>query len=296
MRQNRGDDTETTDVSKPEASSFKAGLYVAATPIGNLKDITLRVLEALKAADMVVCEDTRVTGHLLQHYGIKASMLAYNDHNAASVRPKVMDALVGGKRVVLVSDAGTPLVSDPGYKLVEEAVAQGIDVISLPGASAMLAALVSSGLPSDGFFFAGFLPPKSAARKKKLETLNAIPGTLIFYESPRRMVETLADMAEVFGENRVAVMARELTKRFEEVVRAPLQELHNEMQQREEIKGEVVLLVAPPAEEIHDAGSIDAALKKAMQEMSVKEAAAFVAQTYGLSKNDLYRRALELKE
>jgi 16S rRNA (cytidine1402-2'-O)-methyltransferase len=291
MKHERGDDTQTPALSKPSP-----GLYVVATPIGNLRDITYRALEVLKTADLIVCEDSRVTGRLLEHYGIKASMLAYNDHNAAKVRPGILSSLESGEVVALVSDAGTPLISDPGYKLVRDALALGVPVMSLPGPSAMLAALASAGLPTDQFFFAGFLPPKEVGRRKRLEQLKTVPGTLIFYESPGRAADTLKDMAEVLGSAREGVLARELTKKFEEILRAPLAELAALVAARGEILGEVVLMVGPAPEEGVAPEEMDAALKKAMQEMRLKEAAAFVAEGLGIPRNEVYRRALELKD
>ena len=191
------------------------GLYVVATPIGNLRDITLRALEVLGSAELVLCEDTRVTRKLLERHNLAPKLLAYHDHNAASVRPRVLETLANGAAVALVSDAGTPLVSDPGFKLVEATIEAGHRVFPIPGASAALAALVSAGLPSDRFFFEGFLPPKSAARKNRLSELRAIPATLIFYESGPRLADSLADMAATLGARNAAV-CRELTKAYEE--------------------------------------------------------------------------------
>ena len=196
------------DGQRIAARPLPPGLYIVATPIGNLGDVTLRALHTLAAADIVACEDTRVTAVLLNRFAIVAKLVAYHDHNAERQRPKLLAALQAGKSVALVSDAGTPLVSDPGYRLALAARAAGHAVVPIPGASAVLAALVASGLPSDSFLFAGFLPPKSAARKKRLAELAAVPATLVFFESPQRVAASLAYMAEVLGADRAAVMAR----------------------------------------------------------------------------------------
>ncbi|MGC1108820.1 MAG: 16S rRNA (cytidine(1402)-2'-O)-methyltransferase, partial [Methylovirgula sp.] len=207
-----------------EAEPLAPGLHVVATPIGNLADISLRALATLAAADAVVAEDTRVTKTLLAHYGIATPLAAYHEHNAEVMRPHLLARLAAGAALALVSDAGTPLISDPGYKLVAEALAQGLPVSSVPGASAVLTALVVAGLPTDRFFFEGFLPPKSTARRQRIAELSAIPGTLVFFESPRRVAETLADLAAVLGP-RDAALARELTKVFETVRRGKLPDL-----------------------------------------------------------------------
>ncbi len=191
------------------------GLYIIATPIGNLSDITLRALEFLKSADLIVCEDTRVTAKLLGHYGIKKPLLSYNDHNGEERRPKIMEALADKKHVALVSDAGTPLISDPGFKLAREALAEGHYVTTMPGASSVLAALCLSGLPSDRFFFAGFLPPKKEACRREIEALAAVPSTLVFFESARRLSETLILLKEALGDRQAAIV-REITKLYEE--------------------------------------------------------------------------------
>jgi 16S rRNA (cytidine1402-2'-O)-methyltransferase len=203
------------------ARSLPPALYLVATPIGNLADITIRALETLAAADVVACEDTRVSRVLLSRYGISRRMTAYHEHNAAEAGPKLVAAVLAGKSVALVSDAGTPLVSDPGYRLVEEVAASGGAVVPIPGASALLAALTASALPSDTFLFAGFLPARAGQRKTRLDELKAVPATMIFYESPRRLAEALAAMADVLGD-RPAAICRELTKTFEEVRRGTL--------------------------------------------------------------------------
>ncbi len=277
------------------AKPLAAGLYVVATPIGNLGDITLRALAALAAADIVACEDTRVSSVLLRHYGIATRLLAYHDHNAAEMRPKLLAALDEGKSIALISDAGTPLVSDPGYRLVVAARAAGHRVVPIPGASALLAALVASGLPSDAFFFAGFLPPKTAARTKRLAELAAVPGTLVFFESPQRLAASLADMSAALGA-RDAVVARELTKTFETVRNGTLAALAEAYAGEATPKGEIVVVVAPPAEKIATAEDADRILRALLKERSVSHAAAEAAEATGLPKRELYRRALALKD
>ena len=269
------------------------GLYVVATPIGNLRDITLRALDVLSHADLVLAEDTRVTGKLLNAYRLKKQMVRYDEHAAASARPRVLEALASGQRVALVSDAGTPLVSDPGYRLVREAVAQGSDVFPIPGASAPLAALTLAGLPTDRFLFAGFPPPKSAARKTFLNEFVPVRATLIFFEGGSRLAASLADMAEVFGPREGAV-ARELTKLHEICIRGTLPELAaNPL--LDDPKGEIVILVGPGEQEVATAADADAALNEALTRLAPGEAASEVAKALGLPRRDLYRRALDLK-
>jgi 16S rRNA (cytidine1402-2'-O)-methyltransferase len=280
-----------------DAPPLTPGLYIVATPIGHLGDVSLRALATLAAADIVACEDTRITVRLLQRYAIDVAMVAYHEHNAAKQRPKLLAALSEGKSVALVSDAGTPLVSDPGFRLVEEALDAGHAVVPVPGASALLAALVASGLPTDSFFFAGFLPPKSAARKKRLAALAAVPGTLVFYESPHRTAAALGEMAEVLGPGRQAAVARELTKIHETVRRGTLGELAAAFTAEPEPKGEIVILVGPPgAAAAPTEAEIDESLAAMLQSMSASEAAAAVAARTGLSRQDLYRRVLALKK
>jgi len=277
------------------AKPLAAGLYVVATPIGNLSDITLRALATLAAADIVACEDTRVSSVLIRHYGIAARLLAYHDHNAAEMRPKLLAALAEGRSIALISDAGTPLVSDPGYRLVVEARAAGHKVVPIPGASALLAALVAAGLPSDAFFFAGFLPPKTAARSKRLAELAAVPATLVFFESPQRLAASLADMSAALGA-RAAVVARELTKAFETIRSGTLADLATAYAGEATPKGEIVVVVAPPEEEIATAEDADRLLRALLKEKSVSNAAAEAAAATGLPKRELYRRALALKD
>lgn len=270
------------------------GLYIVATPIGNLQDITLRGLDTLRRADLIACEDTRVSGKLLFRYGLKTPLLPYHEHNAETMRPRLVSRLGEGGAVALISDAGTPLVSDPGYKLVRDAIAAGHPLHVVPGASAALAGLVLSGLPPDRFFFAGFLDAKSAARRRDLESMATIPGTLIFYESGPRLAASTADMAAVLGD-RPAVVARELTKLYEEVRRGSLSELAAHYAAAGPPKGEIVVLVGPPlpAPEV-SADDLDSALLAAMAGASLSEAAAHVAARLGLTRRRAYQRALEL--
>ena len=271
------------------------GLYVVATPIGNADDITLRALAVLRGAEVIACEDTRVTGKLMARHGISTPLVAYHDHNAARMRPLLLERLRRGEAIALVSDAGTPLVSDPGFKLVREAIAEHLPVTTLPGPSAALAGLVLSGLPSDRFLFAGFLPPKTAARRRALVELAAVPATLVFFEGASRLADTLRDMAETLGD-RPAAVAREITKLYEEVRRGGLSELGAHYSAAGPPRGEVVVVVgAPPAERpalTEDA--LDAQLEAALTGMSVKDASAAVAAATGLKRRDVYARALAL--
>jgi 16S rRNA (cytidine1402-2'-O)-methyltransferase len=271
-----------------------AGLYVVATPIGNLGDLTYRAADHLGRVDAVLCEDTRVTRRLLDAYGLRPPLLSYHEHNAGQRRPEVLRRLAEGQSLALVSDAGTPLVSDPGYKLVREAQDAGHAVRALPGASAALAALAIAGLPTDRFFFQGFLPAKQGQRRTVLAELSGLKASLVFYESPQRLGRSLADMADVLGA-RDAAVGRELTKRFEEIVRAPLPELAERF--REAPKGEIVVVVAPPAAEagLADAETVDARLAEALAHLSVRDAAAQVAAATGWKKKQVYDRALRLK-
>jgi 16S rRNA (cytidine1402-2'-O)-methyltransferase len=282
---------ETEIVARP----LERGLYVVATPIGNLGDITLRALETLAAADVLACEDTRVTRNLLSRYGIRQRPVAYHEHNAAEAGATLLAALGSGKSVALVSDAGTPLVSDPGYRLVGEAIEAGFRVIPIPGASATLTALAASGLPSDTFLFGGFLPVKDGQRRQRLETLKNVPGTLIFFESPRRLDDSLAAMADVLGD-RPAVIGRELTKTFEEFRRGRLAELAAHYAGIDAPKGEVVICVGPPEAQVDAPQDIDKLLLALAAEMPASKAAAEAARLTGEGKPGLYRRLLELKE
>ena len=271
------------------------GLYLVATPIGNARDITLRALDLLAGADVVACEDSRTTGKLLSMHGISAKLTTYHDHNAARVRPGLLARLKAGDMVVLVSDAGTPLISDPGYRLVVEARAAGIPVTTAPGPSAPIAALTVSGLPTDRFFFAGFLPPKSAARRRALEGLAAIDGALLLLESTRRLAAALADMAHVLGPREAAVV-RELTKLHEEVRRGRLDALAAHYEAAGAPKGEIVIVIAPPeadADRLDDA-AVDSLLREALATDRLRDAAARVALATGLPRRRLYNRALTL--
>jgi len=272
-----------------------AGLYILATPIGNAADISLRALETLRACDVIAAEDTRVTSKLLAIHGISRPLIPYNDHNGPQMRPKILARLERGERVVLVSDAGTPLVSDPGYKLVREAIAAGASIIALPGPSAVLTALTLSGLPSDRFLFAGFLSARPGERKAALEEVKGVGATLIFFESAQRLAESLTAMAQVLGD-RQAVVARELTKLHEEVRRGSLTELAAHYEKSGAPKGEVTLLIAGPQEAAPDSGKIDAALKAALVFMPVKAAADLIAGLTDGSRKQIYARALELKD
>ena len=270
------------------------GLYIVATPIGNLRDISFRALATLAGVETVLAEDTRVSRTLLAHYGVATPLSAYHEHNASAVRPGIIARLKAGAALALISDAGTPLISDPGHKLVCEAVAAGVAVIPIPGASALLAALMAAGLPADRFFFEGFLPARAVARRSRIAELAAIPGTLVFYESPRRTAEALSDLAAVLGP-REAVIARELTKHFEIFRRAALPVLAAQLAQEDTPKGEVVLLVAPPGEAAAATQQdVDAALREALRKFSVKDAAAIVCAQTGAPRRALYARALEL--
>jgi 16S rRNA (cytidine1402-2'-O)-methyltransferase len=275
-----------------EAEPIAPGLHVVATPIGNLADISLRALATLAAAEAIIAEDTRVTKILLAHYGITTPLVAYHEHNAAIIRPHLVARLAHGARLALVCDAGTPLVSDPGFKLVSDALAAGVDVRTVPGASAVLAALVVAGLPTDRFFFEGFLPSKSAARRQRLAELKLVPGTLVFFESPRRLAATLADLRAVLGDRQAAI-ARELTKYFENVRRGSLGALAEALDQEPPPKGEIVVIVGPPAEAV-EVDDIEARLLHCMASHSLKDAAAIVAGETGLARRHVYARALQL--
>lgn len=280
---------------KAEAEPLGPGLHIVATPIGNLRDISFRALATLAAADAVLAEDTRTSKTLLAHYGISTPLLPYHEHNAAQMRPKILAKLREGGKLALISDAGTPLVSDPGYKLVAELVAEGLPVTGIPGPSAVLAALVLAGLPTDRFFFEGFLPPKSAARRTRLTELAAIPGTLVFFESPRRLAEMLADAAAVLGE-RPGAVARELTKFYENVQRGALSALAAHYGSEEEARGEIVVVIGPPgAIDLASTGdAIGERLRAALAQVSLKEAVAQVAAETGQPRRKVYARALEL--
>jgi 16S rRNA (cytidine1402-2'-O)-methyltransferase len=277
----------------PEPKTVTAGLYLVATPIGNLRDITLRALDVLAAADLVLAEDTRVTGRLLAAYGITAKLDRYDEHGARRIRPKVLATLAEGGRIALVSDAGTPLISDPGYRLVAEAVAQGSPVFSIPGPSAVTAALTIAGLPTDRFLFAGFPPSRSAARRRFFADLAPVGATLIFFESGGRLAASLADMARTFGP-RSAVVARELTKLHETVIRGPLGSLATDPRLAA-AKGEIVVLVDRGQERRAGADEAEAALAEALTRLGPAEAASEVARALKLPRRELYARAVALR-
>lgn len=273
------------------------GLYLVSTPIGNLRDITLRALEVLAAVDAVACEDTRMTGKLLDAHGIKApKLIIYNDHSADRERTGILDMLAQGKRVALVSDAGTPLISDPGYKLVRDAQDLGLNVTSLPGANALLTALQLSAQPTDKFSFLGFLPPKAKARQDVLKEWRGVPGTLVTYETGPRLIDSLSDMAAVLGPERPAAVTRELTKMYEEVRRDTLANLVIHYQQAGEPRGEIVIVIGPGEKRTFSADDIKARLQDLLADLSVRDAAAQVADEMGIARKDAYDLALRLKE
>jgi 16S rRNA (cytidine1402-2'-O)-methyltransferase len=276
-----------------EVAKAAPGLYLVATPIGNLGDITLRALELLAGVDVIACEDTRVTRKLTERYGIATPLTPYHEHNAAEARPKLLSRLANGQAVALVSDAGTPLISDPGYKLVRAACEAGHAVTAIPGASAVLAALSIGGQPTDRFFFEGFLPTKKAARQKRVAALANIPATLVLFESGSRLVAMLADLAAAFGPRTVAI-CREMTKLHEEVKRGDLEALAREYASGAEMRGEFAIVVAPPANAGEKADEVDALLRKALMRVSVKDAVGEVAFATGRPRREVYQRALAL--
>ena len=280
-----------------EAPALEPALYLVATPIGNLGDITLRAIETIAAADVLACEDTRVTRILLDRYGIHQKPIVYQEHNVEEAGRKLLGALEDNQSVALVSDAGMPLISDPGFRLVAEAREKNIKIVPVPGASAALTALIATGLPTDSFFFSGFLPTKSMQRKARLEELASIPASLIFYESPHRVSTTLADMVDVFGKDRRGAICREMTKKFETVDVAPLSELHERYNDSEKIRGEIVIIVEPPSkqQEKFDTEEIDKLLVELAKDFSAAKAAAEAAKMTGHKKTELYKRLLSLK-
>jgi len=276
------------------ARPLAPGLYLVATPIGNLADISLRALSVLARADLIAAEDTRHSKKLLSHFGIGGKLTPYHEHNAAKERPRLLTRLSAGLSVALISDAGTPLISDPGYKLVREALDAGFMVTSIPGPSAVLAALTSAGLPTDTFLFAGFLPPKSGPRRTRLEELKTAPATLVFFESAPRLAKSLADMAEVLGP-REAAIAKELTKLHESMTRGPLGRLAGELS-GEALKGEFVVVVAPPAADETEASDekIVGQLERALKVESFRDAVRSVAEVLQVSRARVYELGLKL--
>jgi len=286
---------EGQNMAEAPRATLSAGLYITATPIGNASDITLRALNVLRSCDAIIAEDTRVTSRLLAIHGISRPLLIYNDHNAPAVRPKLLQRLREGARLALVSDAGTPLVSDPGHKLVTAAQAEGIAVHPVPGPSAALAALTVSGLPSERFLFAGFLPAKTGERRAALAELGAIPATLIVFESAQRLAGTLHEMAEILGPREAAV-TRELTKFHEEVRRGPLADLAAHFEKAGPPKGEITLVIGPPLEKIEaNPARIDELLAQVLPFMPVRAASTLIADLTGASRRAVYTRAIALK-
>jgi 16S rRNA (cytidine1402-2'-O)-methyltransferase len=273
-----------------------AGLYFVATPIGTARDITLRALDVLASADVIASEDTRSLRRLMEIHGVPLEgrrILAYHDHSGAGARGKILDALSDGKSVAYASEAGMPLIADPGYDLGRQAAEAGHVVTCAPGPSAALMALTLAGLPTDAFFFAGFLPNATGARRTRIEALRDVPGTLVFYESPKRVAACLSDLADVLGENRPAAMCRELTKKFEEVRRGSLGDLSEELQ-GQTVKGEIVLLVDRGHSETVNDSDIEEALKRALETHSVRDAADLVSEMYKLPRRPIYQKALKL--
>lgn len=275
------------------AEPLAPGLHLVATPIGHLADMSLRAISTLARADIVYCEDTRHSRTLLAHYAIRTSLRPYHEHNAESERPRILDELAAGRTIALISDAGTPLISDPGFKLVREAAAAGHAVTSVPGPSATLAALTVAGLPTDAFFFAGFLPPKEGARRSRLAELAPVPGTLVFFEAPNRTAATLADLRDALG-NRDAALARELTKLHEQVLRGSLAELATQTEKTPP-KGEVVIVVGPPVDEDVTDQAITERLAPALESLSLRDATKMVSDTLKVPKARVYDIALALK-
>ena len=285
-----------TGAFRPDPRPLAAGLYFVSTPIGAARDITLRGLDILAKADVLAAEDTRTLKHLMEIHGVPLGdrhVFAYHDHNGEAMRPKLLRALAEGKSVAYASEAGTPLVADPGFQLGRAAIAEGLTVLAAPGASAVLAALTVSGLPSDRFMFVGFAPTQAGARARMLAELQNIPATLIFYESPKRIHRILAEMAESWGSEREAVVCRELTKRFEEVSRGTLGGLAADFDGRA-VKGEIVLLVGRAVAQAPDEEQIEDRLRRSLADKSVKDAAAEVALEMGLARRDVYQLALRL--
>lgn len=280
----------------PDTQSLAPGLYLVATPIGAARDITLRTLDILASADVLAAEDTRSLRRLMEIHGVKLNnraLVSYHDHNGDRARPRLMAALESGKSVVYASEAGTPMVADPGYDLARAAVAEGYPLVSAPGPSAVITALTVAGLPTDRFFFAGFLPSGRSKRKSALSEVAGVPGTLVFYESPKRVAAMLQDAAEVLGAERQAAVCRELTKKFEDVLRGSLAELAERLL-AQPVKGEIVVVIERGEAQAGSAQDLDTALNAALETQSVRDAADTVAARLGLKRRVVYQRALEL--
>jgi 16S rRNA (cytidine1402-2'-O)-methyltransferase len=278
-----------------DAPPLAPGLYVVATPIGNLRDITIRALETLAAADLVLCEDTRTSAKLLDHYGIRTPRSPLHEHNERSRVEPLVAELAQGRRIALISDAGTPLLSDPGFPLVRAAQDAGVPVFAVPGASALLAAISVAGLPTDAFAFIGFLPSKAGQRAEALSRLVTRSETLVFYESPRRLVDTLRAMSDAFGHDRPATVALELTKRFERTYRGTLASLVLGLEEMDEIKGEAVIVVGGAQAQVIDEGAWRAALAAALEDQPLRAAVDEITTAFGLKRKDVYDAALALK-
>jgi 16S rRNA (cytidine1402-2'-O)-methyltransferase len=297
----KGDDRSfVVDGAVLRAPALQAGIYLVATPIGNLADITLRALRTLAAADVIACEDTRVSRKLMARYGIRARLVSLHEHNEETASTRLVETVRAGGRVAVISDAGTPLVSDPGFRLVSQARAAGVAVHPVPGPSAVLAALTASGEATDAFFFGGFLPSRAKARRDRLSQLAAIPATLVLFESPHRLAASLGDVAEVLGAGRRVTVCRELTKLHEEVIGGPAGELAAGLAGRA-ARGEIVLVIAPPnagpdeaASSDQDGPAADLLLGQLLREMSLSRAVAEAARRTGIARKQLYSRALKL--
>ena len=277
------------------ASKPGPGLFIVPTPIGNLRDITLRALDVLGGVNLIACEDTRITSRLLNAYEIKTPMAAYHEHNAQQIKPRLLKQIKNGKSIALVSDAGTPLVSDPGFKLVRSVIDSGFPLTVLPGPSAPITGIVAAGLPTDRFLFAGFPPPRQKARQTFFQEFIACPTSLIFFESAKRLARSLRDMETVFGD-REAAIARELTKKFEEIQRGTLATLVEFYGARPTPKGEIVVIIDPPSQKVPPSRElIDAEITSALAELGVKSAAEYVSGALGLPRREIYQRALKLR-
>ncbi len=285
-------------IAEGQSSKRADGLYFVATPIGNMRDITLRALDVLSSVDVVACEDTRHTGKLMSAHGIKAKLISYHDHNAARVRPQLIDRLQCGETIAVVSDAGTPLISDPGYRLLIEAIAADISVTTLPGASSVLAGLTLAGLPTDRFLFLGFAPTRANARRRYLEPFADVDATIVLLESPKRLAKCLADVLAIFGD-REAAIARELTKLHEEVIRDRLRALLDRYEDAPSPRGEIVLVIGPPDPETAkppDPDEIDSLLRDGLADEKPSALATRLAGELGVPRRQLYQRAVALRD